>query len=420
GTYAIEQGTLALNSNYSLGYVGADFTITHANLTITAHDKTSQYSDPLQDFTYSITGFVNEESLINSGVSGLPSFSTSPVLSDPVAQIPGIYSIIPSTGSLSSNNYRFTFVNGTYTVKQEDADFTFDMQNPVSVKVESDGGNNAAFVWKVTITQDNDGKLGDLSKIEFSDITLTFISVGVGGEKSVIATRFDPITGIAEFDVPANLLIVETYVARVSLDNDWYTANPVEEVLVIYDPSLGFTTGGGWFYWPAGTSNPQLEGAKTNFGFTMKYNRKGTGVQGSFLLITHLPDGSIVRIKSNAIYGLAIIQKTYPGIASFSGKCVYTRVDKYGNVLAEAGNQDFTVYVKDMNEPGEDTDMFWFNTKLTIASEIPFSLDSNNNNKLDDAEYVMLGGGNIVVPHTAGSSSDPVEEEPPKVPNKKK
>jgi hypothetical protein len=39
-------------------------------------------------------------------------------------------------------------------------------------------------------------------------------------------------------------------------------------------------TGGGWFYWPGTTD-------RTNFGFTMKYNRRGTRVQGNLLIIRH-------------------------------------------------------------------------------------------------------------------------------------
>lgn len=55
----------------------------------------------------------------------------------------------------------------------------------------------------------------------------------------------------------------------------------------------------------------ELEGLKTNFGYTMKYNKKGTNIQGSFLLITHLSDGSIIRMKSNALYGLATPMATF-------------------------------------------------------------------------------------------------------------
>jgi hypothetical protein len=38
----------------------------------------------------------------------------------------------------------------------------------------------------------------------------------------------------------------------------------------------------------------------------MKYNKKGNKVQGSFLLIRHIPDGTKYRVKSNAVDGLAL------------------------------------------------------------------------------------------------------------------
>src|SRR5439155_1054249 len=45
GMYAIQQGTLALNSNYTLSYVGANLTIGKALLTVTADDKSLEYGD---------------------------------------------------------------------------------------------------------------------------------------------------------------------------------------------------------------------------------------------------------------------------------------------------------------------------------------------------------------------------------------
>ena len=102
------------------------------------------------------------------------------------------------------------------------------------------------------------------------------------------------------FRVPAATLVpVETYTLEVTLTDPYYQAAQGEDVFVVYDPSLGFTTGGGWFYWPNDGSD--LAGAKTNFGFTMKYTKKATNIQGSLLLIAHLTDGSIYRIKSNAL-----------------------------------------------------------------------------------------------------------------------
>lgn len=49
-------------------------------------------------------------------------------------------------------------------------------------------------------------------------------------------------------------------------------------MVVVYDPSGGFVTGGGWIYSQAGSylPDPELEG-KANFGFVSKY-KKGANV----------------------------------------------------------------------------------------------------------------------------------------------
>ena len=52
------------------------------------------------------------------------------------------------------------------------------------------------------------------------------------------------------------------------------TATELYEFVVVYDPSEGFVTGGGWFHSPAGAyvDNLDAEG-KANFGFVSKYKR---------------------------------------------------------------------------------------------------------------------------------------------------
>src|SRR6185436_115751 len=44
-TYAIKQGTVALNTNYTLSYVGANLTIGKRSVTITADAKNKTYGD---------------------------------------------------------------------------------------------------------------------------------------------------------------------------------------------------------------------------------------------------------------------------------------------------------------------------------------------------------------------------------------
>ncbi|WP_244881584.1 beta strand repeat-containing protein [Dehalogenimonas alkenigignens] len=363
--------------------------------------QTVDYSDPITSGTVIATDVDSMELEIN----GLPANVTasSPTISGTGTWTdPRVYTwTISGLADVASGSCQIkvtdgsTPVNGpTITVDKEDATISFDPNNIVANLVHEDGGDNSAFVWHITITQANDGHLGELSKIAAADISLSFKAVGSGTGYTMTATDFKPSTGIATFNVPISVLNVETYTGEVSLSNNWFKAITAENVLVVYDPSLGFASGGGWFYWPGTTD-------KTNFGFTMKYNNKGQQVQGSLLLIRHMPDGSIYRIKSNALYGLAL--NTVTGVATFSGKCTYL----YPNPIPGAdpinvGGQEFMIYVDDNNDPGDGIDRIWF----TVLGQ-SFSLD-NGNNLADVSEIQPIVSGNIVVPHiAAGQSTNP-------------
>ena len=58
GPYIISQGTLA-NSNYNITYVGNNFNITKATLTITAEDKLKLYGSTVPSLTYTYTYLIN-------------------------------------------------------------------------------------------------------------------------------------------------------------------------------------------------------------------------------------------------------------------------------------------------------------------------------------------------------------------------
>jgi hypothetical protein len=183
---------------------------------------------------------------------------------------------------------------------------------------------------------------------------------------------------------------VNTYHVQAKVVGNYYTSGTDEDVLVVFDPSLGFTTGGGWFYWP-GTSE------KTNFGFNMKYNKKRTNVQGSLLLIRHVAPGEKYRVKSNALYGLSLgeVGNLVFGWASFSGKCNYKDKDW----LEAEGNHEFLVYVEDHGEPGAGVDQFWIEVRDKDGNVI--DVMPMDRQALDNTE--TLDGGNIVVPHLAGA-----------------
>jgi hypothetical protein len=111
GTYAIKQGTLALSSNYSVIYVGANLTISPASLTVKANNASMTYGGTLPAFSAAYSGFVNNDTA--SVLTGVPSFTPATA---PTAA--GTYPITLAQGTLTATNYTFTFVNGTLTVNK--------------------------------------------------------------------------------------------------------------------------------------------------------------------------------------------------------------------------------------------------------------------------------------------------------------
>jgi uncharacterized repeat protein (TIGR01451 family) len=140
GTYQIEQGTLSLGGNYALTYVPANLTINHAVLTITANDKSRNYGENNPVFDASYSGFVNGETLATSGVSGVPSLTTTATATSPI----GTYPITASIGTLTSLNYSFVFANGTLTISGRAITVTADAKTKVYNTAEP------ALTYKIT------------------------------------------------------------------------------------------------------------------------------------------------------------------------------------------------------------------------------------------------------------------------------
>jgi hypothetical protein len=123
----------------------------------------------------------------------------------------------------------------------------------------------------------------------------------------------------------------------------------------------------------------------------MKYGRRGSRVKGSLLLIRHTADGSIYRVKSNALHGLAVGAGSDFGWASFSGKATYLEPGWDDPV----GNHEFVAYVEDRGEPGRETDRFWI--EIYDQDDVLVPVLSMDRPAHVNAE--VIEGGNIVVPH---------------------
>ena len=254
---------------------------------------------------------------------------------------------------------------------------SFDASNPVSVPVSEPGGDSEPFSLTATISEVYPGQVEE--GLGSSEAGMVLQPVGPGSPIHpwhCDTTLNGALNLTCTFDrVPVNTHVVTSTVGGL------YSGSG-EDVVVVYDESLGFATGGGWFYWPDTDD-------RTNFGFTMKYNKNGNKVQGSLLVIRHMSDGSVYRVRSNSLKGLSLGSDGFFDWASFAGKTTFQEPGWTDSV----GNHGFIVYVEDHHA---GADRFWI--EVTDKDDLPTDL-SFPAPAVDEA--VPLGGGNVTVPQTS-------------------
>jgi hypothetical protein len=407
GTYTVEVtvtdkdgGTGGATASHRVANVPPD-------VTVDVESQTVQYSDHIAEVTVTATDVPADHLAISSSwsvdggasVAGLPGAlsladegctvnSTRTCewsLTGQVTEPEGVYTV---DLTVEDGDGGTATVQTVITVDAEDATIEFDGGNPVAVEVAAPGGDSGTFSLTVEVTEtvpDLPFGTAAFGDVGMAAVSMTLAPVGPGTPSigtcipgAVAGVGYDAALRVTcTFDaVPVN-----TYTVEATVDRGYY-AGYNEDVLVVYDPSLGFTTGGGWFYWP-GTDD------KTNFGYTMKYNKKGEKPKGSFLLIRHMDDGSKYRVKSSALYGLAIGEADGFGWASFSGKSTYLEPGS-GEPI---GNHEFVVYVED--GPLGDGDGVW----LEMHDKDRDVIDSLSMDRDAPDNATPIDGGNIVVPH---------------------
>ncbi|MFC2023205.1 hypothetical protein ACFLT5_00510, partial [Chloroflexota bacterium] len=283
----------------------------------------------------------------------------------------------------------------TITVTEEEATVTFADGNPAALQVSApDGPLNVDGLTLVVEVEEKEPDLPTATaacgNINNTGLTVELDPLAGGGaitlycSEAVDGSCYD---GVKTFTCTnSQALDVNTYDVIATVTGDYYAGEGYDG-FTVFDPSLGFATGGGWFYWPDTTE-------KANFGFTMKYNKKATNVQGNLLVIRHHADGTISRLKSNALGGLALKDSNGCGIATFSGKSTYVTWDPEANEglggYVSTGRNRFSVYAEDCNDPGTGVDSFWVRGVDKLVMEMPAYEHS-----------VAIEGGNVAVPHAA-------------------
>ena len=165
----------------------------------------------------------------------------------------------------------------------------------------------------------------------------------------------------------------EIYDVCLTVNDGTVNSEEVCTIAVIYDPTGGFVTGGGWTYSAAGAyvADPTLEG-KANFGFVSKYKKGASVPTGNTEFYFKTGD---LNFHSSSYDWLVV---TGSDFAKFKGT---------GTINGE-GEYKFMLWAGD-KEP--DTDTF----RIKIWYEENGSEDVVYDNGMDQE----IGGGNIVV-HT--------------------
>ena len=384
--------------------VGMDLAL-GTTTTLAIEPSTQQYSDTVS-LTATISpssasGSVQFQKSVDAGV-------TFTDIGNPVTVIGGSATladqqILDKPGTAVRFRAVFTGADGAesagtaaLTVIPENATIVYDPANSAAERVTTLGGGTLALPLTLAVgVKEAEPDHAATGTAGLGDITLAGLSAKLVPLAGGATLSVDCPPGVAVGSgyaktVPFSCTFVGpiplgTYEVVLDVTGGYYTAT-YGDAFTVYDPSLGFATGGGRFVY---------EGDDVTFGFVMKYTKKLTNLKGSFIAVRHHDDGTVTRLKSNALGGLAILDSGGCGIATFNGKATYTTWDPAANggygAYATVGNQAFAVRADDCGTPGIGTDTMWVRGPGLLAMPSPASLPANR---------ATLTGGNIAVPHT--------------------
>jgi hypothetical protein len=351
--------------------------------TITADNKTKQFSDPMPEYTATSGGLVGNDTL-----GGTVTTSTTATPMSPA----GTYSLM-LTGSGFNPNYAVTLINGTLTVTQEDATITYTGDTLVTASSNS----NATVNLTAAVQEAQDGSLGNAlagKLVKFSiykgnNVTMTTVDYSATGT-----------IGAGNIAITSVSLPADDYTMKLEfVSNGYYTAPVEAAAFTVVNPTSGMTTGGGWLTDP--------NGRRANFGFTVRYVPSGNPQGNSNYIYRDMRDLSAygapagvrdydIIIKSNALSAMSLDKTVTPATGVFTGKNNVFAIDRLTglsyNIAAGQGLQ-FEVDLTDAgNGAAGDTYALrvWNNTG-TYKAVGGYTASGKNTGQ------VAIGGGNLQV-----------------------
>ena len=176
-------------------------------------------------------------------------------------------------------------------------------------------------------------------------------------------------------------IAVNVYEVDVTVTGNFYVGD-YEDVVTVFDHSLGFVSGGGSFI---------VNGDRVRFGINAKYKKKkGDSATGDvFVVRTH--EGTTWSLTSKSLGDLAVGDDGTIGWAALTGKATFTTWNGGSRKHGTSSTEDFVFYVEDHGSPGNGNDRVW------IDGPPALSLPGTPATARDNA--VTTTGGNVTVPH---------------------
>lgn len=293
--------------------------------------------------------------------------------------------------------------------------------------------NTAIVKLMATIREVDDGYPGDISKALVSFVDRASSSIADCIPVGYFVDPSDPTTGVVTFDwtvtIPNNSNAVVTELGILAgaenCESCYYRHNDTEDdaVVVVYIPEGDFITGGGYIM-PEYSAGPfaSSTGTKANFGFNVKYTKRGNKLQGMLTMIIRSGE-KVYQIKSNALTSLGTnVKDKNAKIGVFSAKADLKDVTDELNPIDIQGNLILKVTMTDKGEPGSNDGIgvtLWSAVKVDdswVADELLYSSNWTGMNTVED----ILSGGNLVVHSGANINVDAEEGEPVVQPGGKK
>jgi hypothetical protein len=135
--------------------------------------------------------------------------------------------------------------------------------------------------------------------------------------------------------------------------NAYYTRDDSGDdvVVTVAKPLDDFITGGGYIVTTdSGGVYANDVGAHANYGFHVKFNKKGTNLQGRATLIVRSGD-RVYQIKSNSLDSLGVhVADDKPGEAEFEAKANLIDVTDPYNPVSVSGNLVLQMRMTDLSE----------------------------------------------------------------------